>query len=75
MKRQLEEELKFSEISQIGQPELAPSKQHSAPATNKSAGNDTPPVASEPARDEELVDDHIPRDDDAYSPLHEKDRE
>jgi sec-independent protein translocase protein TatB len=76
MKRQLEEELKISEISQIGQPELAPSKQQSsAPAMHQSAGSDTPPVPSEPARDEELVDDHIPRDDDAYSPLHEKDRE
>jgi sec-independent protein translocase protein TatB len=75
MKRQLEEELKISEIAQIGQPELAPSKQHSAPAVNKSAGSESPPVPSEPASDEELVDDHVPRDDDAYSPLHEKDGE
>jgi sec-independent protein translocase protein TatB len=60
MKRQLEEELNVDEFSKIGKPDDAPVK-HKPPAA---------PVVADA-----VIPDHVPRDDDAFSPLHEKDKE
>ena len=80
MKRQLEEELKVSEFGDIGnigdagQIKTTPPKKPVVPAVSKAADGTTTPDPADPAHDDDLVADHIPRDDDGYSPLHEKDK-
>jgi sec-independent protein translocase protein TatB len=64
MRRQLEDELNIDEIRSIGTPKkVQPQAEPPKPA----------PAAAPP--EVEVVAEHIPRDDDAYSPLHETDKE
>lgn len=58
MKRQLEDELNMNELNQIGQPKTA--HKRDAVAAPDSTEND------------EDVAEHIPNDDDSFSPLHEE---
>ena len=67
MKRQLEEELNSSEFKDLGK--MNPSQPQ--------IGTPAMPHPSDPAYDEsadpnQLEADHIPRDDDSYSPAHDK---
>jgi len=78
MRRQLEEELNLDEFSNIARPKTAP---RMGPAIQDRPIPKTPaPNPADPAYDDSTADvkpvaDHVPRDDDAYSPLHEKDKE
>jgi sec-independent protein translocase protein TatB len=79
MRRQLEEELNLDEFNNIARPKTNAPK-ISPPIADKSPQVTAAPDPADPAYDdnlpdEEIVADHIPRDDDAYSPLHEKDKE
>ena len=74
MRRQLEEELEIEDINQIATPEQLMRAPKPA-ATQASTGNPADPVADDDAPDvDEALDapraDHIPNDDDTYSPLH-----
>ena len=61
MRRQLEEELEVEDLNQISSPEQL----MSAPK---------PPAATTaPEAEEQEIADHIPSDDDTYSPLHSED--
>ena len=64
MKRQLEEELDFDDDDQIAQPKLAP------PTVLSST-----PDPADPAYDADEPDEHVPYDDDSYSPLHGNEEE
>jgi sec-independent protein translocase protein TatB len=79
MKRQLEEELNASEFNSILQPKSS-SPKASPPVTGKPAASAAAPNPADPAYDDadyapEVVADHVPHDDDSYSPLHKKDEE
>lgn len=78
MRRQLEDELHIEEIHSIGkQQRVTP-----PPADRKPAQVAAAPDPADPAYDDgdaagddgqEVVAQHVPRDDDSYSPLHKKD--
>ena len=74
MRRQLEEELEVENINQIATPEQLMRAPKPAP-TQASTSNPADPAASDEAPEvDEALDapraDHIPNDDDTYSPLH-----
>ncbi len=69
MKRQLEEELNVDDLNQIASPQSAfaqPSRKKETPAAAESDTSTT-------AEPETTQPDHIPNDDDSYSPLHAED--
>ena len=79
MRRQLEEELNLDEFSNISRPRTSPPK-ISAPTPGGSSASAATPDSAKPANVDsdqaaEIGADHIPRDDDSYSPRHEKDKE
>jgi sec-independent protein translocase protein TatB len=89
MKRQLEEELNVDDLKQIASPEklLSPPDPKKAPDPADPAYDDSKYVADADAAatdtavadtasasaSEKSAPDHIPKDDDSYSPLHEDD--
>ncbi len=80
MKRQLEEELNVDDLKQIASPQLAsPPDSKKAPDSADPAYDDSNYVAeadaaeSDAAAADKPAPDHIPNDDDSYSPLHEDD--
>ncbi len=74
MKRQLDEELRAIEIDNANKPQAAPEKTSVLQAAHETTSSSTPPNPADPACDDELIAHHIPRDDDDYSPLHEKEK-
>ena len=68
MKRQLEEELNSEEFKSIGR------QLNEAPPKPAAAPNPADPAYDYSGHDEEPVAEHIPNDDDTYSPLHEDDK-
>ena len=60
MKRQLEEELSLDDT-----PSIKP------PLTSMGASGSQAPDPADPAYDDEGIPDHIPSDDDTYSPIHD----
>ncbi|MDH4126125.1 MAG: Sec-independent protein translocase protein TatB [Gammaproteobacteria bacterium] len=74
MKRQLDEELRAAELHSINKPQIAAVKSPVAPAISNNAASTSTPDPADPAYDDDVVTDHIPRDDDGYSPQHEKDQ-
>ena len=75
MKRQLDDELRAIELDSTSKPQATPQKPPVAPGAQKTADKAATPDPADPAYDDELVADHIPRDDDAYSPLHKKEQQ
>lgn len=75
MKRQLDEELRSVELDSTNKPQIAAAKTPVTPTARKFADSGTPPEPADPANNDELIAHHIPRDDDSYSPLHEKEKE
>ena len=80
MKRQLEEELNVDDLNQIASPEqlLSAPDPKQAPDSADPAYDDSNYVAEADAADvdtdsDKHAPDHIPNDDDSYSPLHEGD--
>ena len=80
MKRQLEEELNVDDLNQIASPEAAfkapPAKKEARAAADAEAdavAEAEKAVDDEPAELDAPRPDHIPNDDDTYSPLHADD--
>ena len=72
MRRQLEEELEIEDINQIATPEQLMRAPKPAP-TQAATSNPADPAADDEAPELDAPRaDHIPNDDDTYSPLHEK---
>ncbi len=72
MKRQLEEELSVDDLNHIGSPQLAsPPDPKKSPDPADPAYDDSDYVAEADA--DKPAPDHIPHDDDSFSPLHEDD--
>lgn len=69
MRRQLEEELNVDEFKSIGK-QLTDKR-----PDPKAAPDSTDPAYDDSTYAEEEIPDHIPHDDDSYSPLHEEDKE
>ena len=82
MRRQLEEELEIEDINQIATPEQlmrAPKPNavvaDSEPKQDDVAGDESAAAADDATEEEAPRNDHIPHDDDTYSPLHDDDKE
>ena len=82
MRRQLEEELEIEDINQIATPEQlmrAPKPNavvaESAAAKDDASSDESAAAADDPTEEEAPRNDHIPHDDDTYSPLHDDDKE
>ena len=82
MRRQLEEELEIEDINQIASPEQlmrAPKPNavvaETEPKKDDVSGDEDSAVEDGTADEEEPRNDHIPRDDDTYSPLHDDEKE
>ena len=72
MKRQLEEELNVDDLQQIASPEklLSSPDPKKVPDSAAAAATDTAVADTD---SDKPAPDHIPKDDDSYSPLHEDD--
>ena len=68
MKRQLEEELNTEEFKSIGR------SLTDAPPDPTTAPESGDPAYDDSEYEDEVVADHIPSDDDTYSPLHDEDK-
>ena len=81
MRRQLEEELEVEDLNQIANPEqlMRAPKPNAVVADSESKDDtvsDESSVAADDAAEEEAPrNDHIPHDDDTYSPLHDDEKE
>jgi len=74
MKRQLDEELRAIELDSANKPPITPEKSAAAPTAHVTADKVTTLNPGDPAQADEPIADHVPRDDDAFSPLHEKEK-
>ena len=68
MKRQLEDELNSEEFRSIGR------QLNDTPPDPKAAPNPSDPAYDDSGYEDEAVANHIPHDDDTFSPLHEDDK-
>ena len=82
MRRQLEEELEVEDLNQIATPEQlmrapTPSKVVADEGVKKDeiSGAESSAAADDAAEEEAPRKDHIPHDDDTYSPLHDDEKE
>jgi len=77
MKRQLEEELNTEEFKSIGKSltDASPDKLSDTPPDPTAAPESADPAYDDSEYEDEVVADHIPSDDDTYSPLHDEDTE
>lgn len=75
MRRQLEDELHIEEINSIGKPSRRPVTPLPVdkPVQVSAAPNPADPAYDDKANEADIVAEHIPNDDDSYSPLHQKD--